>query len=409
MSTSPDTEAIDGFRPDPQNANKGTERGRALVESSLAECGAGRSILSDAQGTIIAGNKTLEAARKLGLPLRIVESAGDELLLVKRTDLKLDADERARRLAYLDNRSSEVGLDWDLSQILADLESGFDFSGCGIEERELAALLARLEATAGLSDPDDIPALPEEPITKPGDVWALGPHRLKCGDATSAADVAHLLGDATPFLMTTDPPYGIDYDPGWRNQAKLARTKRTGRVLNDDRARWTEAYQLFTGDVAYVWHAGIYAGEVAEDLCQAGFEIRAQIIWRKSRFAISRGHYHWQHEPLWYAVRSGRSAKWNGDRTQSTVWDIGRDTDSEQTFHGTQKPVEAMLRPIRNHGGPDDSIYDPFLGSGTTLIAAEMLGRHCLGLELDPRYCDVIVKRWENFTGRQAERVKASG
>ncbi len=400
--------APDDLKLDPQNANRGTERGRALVESSLAECGAGRSILSDAEGTIIAGNKTLEAARKLGLPLRIVESAGDELLVVKRTDLRLDADERARRLAYLDNRSSELGLDWELTRILADLESGLDLGSCGFEERELAALLARLETSAGLCDPDEVPDLPEEPTTKPGGMWILGRHRLKCGDATSPADVAALLGDNRPFLMTTDPPYGVEYDPSWRNQAKLARTKRTGRVMNDDRVRWADAYRLFPGDVCYVWHAGRFAGEVGDDLAEAGLEIRAQIIWRKSRFAISRGHYHWQHEPCWYAVRAGSSAKWNGDRTQSTVWDIGRDTDSEQTMHGTQKPVEAMLRPIRNHGGPGDDIYDPFLGSGTTLIAAEMLGRSCLGLELDPRYCDVIARRWENFTGRTAERVETS-
>jgi DNA modification methylase len=401
------TDSPDKLKLDPKNANKGTDRGRALVESSLAECGAGRSIVADKDGTVIAGNKTLEAARRLGLRLRFVETAGDELLVVKRTDLKLDEDERARRLAYLDNRSSELGLDWDLSQILADLESGLDFGACGFDERELAALLARLEANAGLTDPDLVPELPEEPVTRPGDLWVMGGHRLKCGDATSAADVAELLGDQQPFLMVTDPPYGVDYDPAWRNQAKLAHTKRTGRVLNDDRANWTEAYRLFPGDVAYVWHAGRLAGEVARDLGEAGFEIRAQIIWRKPRFAISRGHYHWQHEPCWYAVRSGRPAKWNGDRSQSTVWDIGRDDDSEQTVHGTQKPVEAMLRPIRNHGGPNDDIYDPFLGSGTTLVAAEMLGRRCLGLELDPRYCDVIVTRWANFTGQKAERLKA--
>lgn len=402
------TYASDGLQLDPNNANKGTDRGRALVESSLAECGAGRSVVADAAGTVLCGNKTLEAARKLGLPVRVIETAGGELVVVKRTDLKLGVDERARRLAYLDNRAGEVGLEWDLSQILADLESGFDFSASGFEERELAALLARLETSAGLCDPDDVPDLPEEPTTKPGDVWILGRHRFECGDSTSPADVDNLLGETKPFIMVTDPPYGVAYDPMWRNQAKLARTKRTGQVLNDDRADWTEAYKLFPGDVCYVWHAGLFAGEVGENLKEAGFEVRAQIIWRKSRFAISRGHYHWQHEPCWYAVRAGSSAKWNGDRTQTTIWDIGRDTDSEETFHGTQKPVEAMLRPIRNHGGPDDSIYDPFLGSGTTLIAAEMLGRRCLGLELDPRYCDLIAERWSRFTGGKPERLEAS-
>lgn len=393
---------------DPANANKGTERGRALVESSLAECGAGRSILADANGTVIAGNKTLKAARKLGMPLRVIETEGAELIVVKRNDMRLDRDPQARRLAYLDNRTSELGLEWDLSQMQRDIESDFDFHNCGFEDDDLAALLRQLEAEEGLVDPDEVPDVPEEPVTRQGDLWIMGPHRLKCGDATSPIDVEDLLQDARPFVMVTDPPYGVNYDPAWRNEAGLASTKRTGKVANDDRADWTEAYKLFPGDVAYVWHAGRLAGEVAANLAEAGFGIRAQIIWRKPHFAISRGDYHWQHEPCWYAVRSGCKSKWNGDRSQSTVWDIDRKEDSEQTVHATQKPVEAMRRPIRNHGGPDDAVYDPFLGSGTALIACEMLGRACLGLELDPRFCDVIVRRWENFTGQKAEVSNAA-
>jgi DNA modification methylase len=130
------------------------------------------------------------------------------------------------------------------------------------------------------------------------------------------------------------------------------------------------------------------------------------VIWRKPRFIISRGHYHWQHEPCWYAVRKGGSAKWCGDRSQSTVWDIALKDGGEDTNHSTQKPVECMARPIRNHGGKDDDVYDPFLGSGTTIIAAEQLGRRCYGLELSPAYCDVIVARWEKLTGRKAELGK---
>ena len=398
-------ELSDGLTFDPANANKGTVRGRALVESSLAECGAGRSIVADADGTIIAGNKTYEAAQNLGMPIRIIETTGTELVVVKRNDMRLGSDDRARRLAYLDNRGSELGLEWDLSQIQRDIESGIDFGDCGFGDDELAALFRRLEVQDGLADPDEIPELPEEAVTKPGDLWVLGQHRLKCGDATSCADVKDLLRDVRPFLMVTDPPYGVKYDPSWRNEAGLAQTKRIGKVANDDRANWTEAYKLFEGDVAYVWHAGRLAAEVAANLAEAGFEIRAQIIWRKPRFAISRGDYHWQHEPCWYAVRSGHKSKWNGDRTQSTIWDIDRKEDSEQTVHATQKPVEAMLRPIRNHGGPGDAVYDPFLGSGTTLIACEMLGRACVGLELDPLYCDVVIRRWENFTGQRATLV----
>jgi DNA modification methylase len=260
----------------------------------------------------------------------------------------------------------------------------------------------------GLTDADDVPPVPETPVTQKGDLWVLGNHRLLCGDSTNADDVARLLDGAVPFLMATDPPYGVAYDPKWRQEAGLADGGRTGVVANDHRVDWTDAYKLFPGDVAYVWHAGRFAGEVASHLNLAGFEIRCQIIWRKPRFAISRGHYHWGHEPAWYAVREGRTSKWRGDRKQSTVWDVALKDDAFDSDHGTQKPTECMARPIRHHGGAEDGVYDPFCGSGTTLIAAERLGRRCWAMELEPGYCDVIVTRWEQFTGKKAERVTAT-
>jgi DNA modification methylase len=222
--------------------------------------------------------------------------------------------------------------------------------------------------------------------------------------------------------MATDPPYGVEYDPEWREEAGLGRQRQTGKVANDDRADWTAAYKLFSGDVAYVWHAGVHAGEVATGLVAAGFEIRAQIIWSKQHFAMSRGNYHWQHEPCWYTVRKGRRANWCGDRTQSTIWQIpnlnpiGGDRNEKATGHGTQKPVELMRRPILNHTKRGDAIYDPFLGSGTTMMAAELTGRVCYGIDIDPRYVDVAILRWQEFTkqeatleddGRTFEQVKA--
>jgi DNA modification methylase len=178
--------------------------------------------------------------------------------------------------------------------------------------------------------------------------------------------------------MVTDPPYGVDYDPEWRHGAGLSDSHSIGQVRNDDRVDWTAAYKLFPGDVAYVWHAGRFAGDLAQNLAAAGFGIRAQIIWRKPAFAISRGQYHWQHEPCWYAVRQGRTSKWVGDRSQSTVWDVSNRID-DRTEHSTQKPIECMARPVQNHGGREDAVYDPFLGSGTTLVACEQLGRRCSG------------------------------
>lgn len=230
----------------------------------------------------------------------------------------------------------------------------------------------------------------------------LGTHRLLCGDATSEADVARLLGDLRPHLMVTDPPYGVNYDPAWRNETGAAKTTRTGKVMNDDRADWRAAWALFPGEVAYVWHGALHTGTVAESLLACGFDIRAQIVWAKERLVLSRGHYHWQHEPCWYAVKG--KGHWSGDRAQSTLWSIpSRDQDAA-TVHGTQKPVECMRRPMLNNASPGQAIYEPFSGSGTTLIAAETTGRTCLAMELDPAYVDVAVTRWQSFTGKDALR-----
>jgi DNA modification methylase len=179
-------------------------------------------------------------------------------------------------------------------------------------------------------------------------------------------------------------------------------------VTNDDRVDWTDAYKLFPGHVAYVWHAGRFAADLVVNLRAAQFEVRTQIIWRKPRFVISRGHYHWQHELAWYAVRPGGSAKWRGDRSQSTVWDIAQRDDTGETRHGTQKPVECMRRPIRHHGGAGDDVYDPFVDSGTTIIAAEQLGRRCFAMEVSRNYCDVVVQRFERFTGKKAVKRESA-
>jgi DNA modification methylase len=171
--------------------------------------------------------------------------------------------------------------------------------------------------------------------------------------------------------------------------------------MNDDRADWREAWALFPGDVIYVWHAGTKAAIVAESLEASGFEIRTQIIWAKNNFAIGRGHYHVQHEPCWYAVRKGSAGHWMGDHSQTSLWRIDKPLKSE-TGHSTQKPVECMRRPIENNSSPGQVLYEPFSGSGTTIIAAEMTGRACHAIEISPAYVDVAVERWQNFTGKKA-------
>ena len=258
--------------------------------------------------------------------------------------------------------------------------------------------------TEAQGDENAIPERPAIPVSRRGDLWRLGSHRLLCGDATVAADVARLLDGVVPLLMVTDPPYGVSYDPVWRNAVGASTTMRTGKVLNDDRADWREAWALFPGDVAYVWHGALHATTVAESLEAAGFGIRSQIIWAKDRLVLSRGDYHWQHEPCWYAVRKTAQGHWAGDRKQTTLWPIAnRDQDAE-TVHGTQKPVECMRRPMLNNASPGQAVYDPFVGSGTTLIAAETTARVAYGIELDPAYVDVAVARWQAFTGRVAVR-----
>ena len=247
----------------------------------------------------------------------------------------------------------------------------------------------------------DVDADEYEPTVQRGDVWSLGRHRLMCGDATSEGNVVALMDGQTPTLMVTDPPYGVDYDPTWRQGLvpNHPQSGAVGKVTNDDRADWSLAWELFNGTVAYVWSApGPLQAISANALLVAGLEIRTQIIWAKSSFVIGRGHYHYQHEPCWYAVRKGSNAGWRGSRTQSTVWSIDRPNRND-SGHSTQKPLECMERPIDNHDG---DVYDPFVGSGTTIIAAERLGRRCYAMEIEPRYCDVAIKRWEDYTGEKA-------
>lgn len=225
-------------------------------------------------------------------------------------------------------------------------------------------------------------------------------HRIICGDSTDADTVAKVLAGVEPHLMVTDPPYGVEYDPEWRARAGVNKSKsKMGVVSNDERADWSEAWALFPGRIAYIWHGGLHAAVVAESIVKCGFAIRSQIIWAKDRFALSRGDYHWQHEPCWYAVRD--KGNWAGDRKQSTVWNIPARDDSGHG-HSTQKPVECMKRPIENNSSPGQAVYEPFSGSGTTIIAGEMTGRHIYAIELSPAYVDVAVRRWEMFTGDSA-------
>lgn len=199
---------------------------------------------------------------------------------------------------------------------------------------------------------------PRKVNVRRGDVWKLGSHRLVCGDSTDIRDVRRCVAGAAPRLMVTDPPYGVDYDPTWRGNLHGGGKKGAfGHFANDDVCDWRRAWVLFPGDVAYVWHSGKFATAVALGLAASGFVIRSQIIWDKTRLVISRGHYHWRHEPCWYAVRKGRTAHWAGDRKQTTVWPIPH--RRSESGHAAQKPIECMRRPILNHTRPGDAVYGP--------------------------------------------------
>jgi hypothetical protein len=403
---------LDDLETDDKNANLGTARGAQLLDESLQLYGAGRSVLADKFGRLIAGNKTVQQARALKLPVRIVASRGRELVVVQREDLDLKRDPRARALAIADNRIAELDLAWD-PKVLAELrQAGLDLTAFWSPE-EWAELTG---SSVEVDGKEDVVLRPTSTNIRRGDLFALGQHRLLCGDATSLADVTRLVAGAAPVLMATDPPYGVDYDPSWRNRAYPKQRTAVGAVMNDDQASWPAAFSHFTGDVVYAWHAGLQAPGAAEALETAGFRIRAQIIWVKSHFVLSRGAYHQGHEPAFYAVRRGRSAAWHGDRSQSTVWTVqnlnpiggSRTGDNVPTGHSTQKPVRLFEIPILNHTVRGEGVYDPFVGSGTTLIAAEKTGRVAFAMDLDEKYVQTALTRWETYTGKRARKLPAA-
>jgi ParB-like chromosome segregation protein Spo0J len=377
------------------NARTHSDQQIAQIAASITEFGFTNPILTGPGFVIIAGHGRLLAAQKLGI---------DTVPVIVLDHL---SDAQRRALVIADNKLAE-NAGWDEELLRTELaaldDMDFDLDLMGFSDEELDSLLGDLEdpALGETEGEEDVPDTPEDPVSRPGDLWLLGKHRLLCGNATVATDVERVLGTVKPLLMVTDPPYGVQYDPGWRNQTGAAKTKRTGKVLNDDRADWREAWALFPGDVSYVWHGALHATTVAESLEAAGFNVRSQIIWAKDRLVLSRGDYHWQHEPCWYAVRKTGKGHWAGDRKQTTLWHISNKDQDADTVQGTQKPVECMRRPILNNSSPGQAIYEPFMGSGTTLIAAETTGGVCFGIELNPVYVDVAVQRWQQFTGQAA-------
>jgi len=369
------------------------------VVNSIKEFGFTNPLLIDEKNTIIAGHCRLEAA---------IASGFEHVPCIVLEDLT-----EAQKIAYViaDNKLAlNAGWDMDILQAQLDLLSGMDFdlSLTGFSADELCDLFPDAEVEAFCGE-DECPDVPDEPVAVLGDVWLLGEHRLMCGDSTVSTDVDRLLDKQHPNTMITDPPYGVKLDMSWRNDAHGGKNNEN-TIKNDDRADWLDAYTLFPGDIAYVWHANMFTDIVMNNLRDAGFFVKQCIIWNKNHFSLGRANYHWKHEPCWYAVKNGAKSNWKGDRKQTTVWDCASPNMScsgsidDKTAHPTQKPVELFERSIKHHTNPGEYVYDPFAGSGTLMVACEKTKRRALMMELDPKYCDVIIKRYENYSGKKAVR-----
>ena len=369
------------------------------IAASMERFGFTIPMLVAEDGTIIAGHGRLLAAAQLGLaevPVMVARGWSEE-------------DRRLYTLA--DNRLAEIA-EWDPEMLrieLGELREDFgieDMSLIGFSAEDLAEILpdALIDTTGGLTDPDDVPEVPEAPITRPGDVWVMGKHRLLCGDSTVATDVQKVLGDVKADLCFCDPPYNVDYAGG----VGAEKAGKGRRIKNDALG---DGFGQFLYDACVLINAHT---EGAVYICMSSSELQTLqsafksagghwstfIIWAKDRFTLGRADYQRQYEPILYGWPEGVKRHWCGDRDQGDVWNIERPHKND--LHPTMKPVSLVERAIRNSSRKGDLVFDPFGGSGTTLIAAEKTGRHASLIELDPKYVDVIVRRWQEFTGETA-------
>lgn len=389
--------------PDPANRRKHNPRNLGMVVDALHQVGAARSIVIDEDNVVLAGNGVTEAAAEAGITkVQVVEADGNTLVAVRRIGLSA---EQKRALAIYDNRTAELA-SWDAAQLQADLDAGLDLTPWFSEE-ELAGVLGQgVEPKGGLTDPD---AVPEQRATdiKLGDLFELGKHRLLCGDSTKAEDVARLMRGASAEMMFTDPPYGVAYDGGHFHSGDVNIKRPRAAIKSDLNA---DIYSQFlpialecVDGPCYLWFAGGKGQEVYTAVHAAGGEIHALLIWHKTNatYAAMNAQYKQRHEPFLYFKPRGSTLRWVGASNECTVWDIARDGVNE--FHPTQKPVALGVRAIGNHNAA--TIYDGFAGSGSTLIAAEQMGRSAMAAEIEPSYCQVVIDRWEQFTGQKAVKV----
>ena len=390
--------AVASLIPYARNARTHSDEQVAQIAASIAEFGFTNPILTDGERGVIAGHGRLAAARKLELT---------EVPVIELTHLSA-----IQKKAYIlaDNRiAANAGWDDELLGVeLTELkDAGFDLELTGFTEDEWDALIAGDEGTEGLTDEDAVPEVTENPVSQPGDVWLLGEHKILCGDATKAEDYKALLGDELADMTVTDPPYNVNY-------ANTAKDKMRGTnrpILNDNMGEGFAGFLLLAcQNILAVTKGAVYIAMSSSELDTLQSAFRAAggkwstfVIWAKNTFTMGRADYQRQYEPILYGWKDGAQHYWCGARDQGDVWQIKKPHKND--LHPTMKPVELMERAVRNSSKTRDIVLDPFGGSGTTLIACEKSGRRARLMELDPKYVDVIVKRWQLFSGKQAKRA----
>jgi site-specific DNA-methyltransferase (adenine-specific) len=391
--------SIKDLKSDHKNARKRTDRSAKLIAESLQRYGAARSIVIDEDNRILAGNGTIEGARAAGIKnVRVIETDGTEIIAVKRTGL---TEDEKIGLALADNRTSDLS-DWD-KDMLQQLSEEHDIAPW-FDADDLAEILGEAEQlpAEGLTDADDVPEAPAEPITKPGDLWILGDHRLLCGDSTDTVALERLMAGANADLWLTDPPYNVNYEGKTADSLKI---KNDSMKDAEFRQFLKDVYIaanccLRPGAVFYIWHADSEGYNFRGAAFDAGWKVRQCLIWLKSCMVMGRQDYQWKHEPCLYGWTEGAAHFWNSDRKQTTILEFAK--PSRNGEHPTMKPVDLFQYQMANSTKPGDIVLDSFGGSGTTMIAAERINRKARLMELDPAYCDVIVQRWQAFTGKLA-------
>jgi DNA modification methylase len=384
---------VERLVPYARNARTHSDGQVAQVAASIDQFGFVNPILVGPDRVIIAGHARLLAARKLEMsevPVIVLEHLSEA---------------QRRALVIADNRLA-LNAGWDEEMLALELgalrEEDFSLDILGFDDEELARLLAAEDATAGLTDEDSVPEVPETPVSQPADLWNLGDHKLMVGDATVAADVQRLMGPDAADCVFSDPPYNIDY----QGYTKERLTIQNDQMSPEQFRRFLqESFQCFRravkpGASLYICHSSSWQREFQNALEAAGFEVRCQIIWGKNTFAWGFGRYKFQHEPIFYCHVAGQKDSWYGNKSQSTLWEEKK--PAANRLHPTMKPVELVERALVNSSKAGDLILDLFGGSGSTLIGCERRDRKARLMEIDPKYADVIVKRYQDYSGKRA-------